>query len=210
MNNKSFFDTLVQLNENVGQFNNIGYIDKPVNHNEGFRFDYPFNYIRFDSVDGWQKHHKYKGWQKTTEHDSSVIKLRIKYDMLYIPCDEEMEVYEAKVKQVLTQMSYDSARASRIRSEWDKIKDLRPIPATESNIYTMLRYFHEYGEPDSLPPLSVGYSLTSYDCDGKTAVAIKLDSPIPCNNAEFASDRFQYGAPRGYLPKYKRAGSIID
>lgn len=53
-----------------------------------------------------------------------------------------------------------------------------------------------------LPRMTIGYTCNQYDCDGRTATTIKLDSPIVVNGE--AGTMFQIGAPAGHLTKYRR------
>lgn len=50
--------------------------------------------------------------------------------------------------------------------------------------------------------MSIGYQCNQYDCDGRQATTIKLDTPIQYNGEMVY--QFQTGAPRGHLNKYHR------
>jgi hypothetical protein len=77
---------------------------------------------------------------------------------------------------------------------------------TETNadsVYVLLRKLNsENWGGWELPKMTIGYTCNQYDCDGKTATTIKLDSPIIVSDEE--GTMFQYGAPVGHLRKYRR------
>ena len=50
--------------------------------------------------------------------------------------------------------------------------------------------------------MTIGYSCTQYDCDGKQATTIKLDEPIEYDG-KFLS-KFEVGAPHRHLMKYQK------
>lgn len=77
----------------------------------------------------------------------------------------------------------------------------KPIETNADNIRTVL-YYVRYAHYPELPAMEIGYTCNVYDCDGKTAVAMKLDKPILYDGELVA--KFQLGAPRGYLMKYRR------
>lgn len=54
----------------------------------------------------------------------------------------------------------------------------------------------------SLPKMTIGYACHQYNCDGKTATTIKLDSPIIVCGEE--GTMFEVGAPNGLLTNYRR------
>jgi len=55
-----------------------------------------------------------------------------------------------------------------------------------------------------LPKMTIGYSCHQYDCNGKTATTIKLDTPI--KYWDKPETMFVYGNPRGHLEKYSKIG----
>ena len=83
-------------------------------------------------------------------------------------------------------------------TEWDMIKDLKIIPATEENIKTVLNHLHNsnYGSW-VLPQMSVSYSANQYDCEGVTATAIKFDQPVN------GITKFKTGGRRLHLTQYQ-------
>ena len=77
------------------------------------------------------------------------------------------------------------------------------VEATPQNISILLSYLNTKNCGTwVLPKMSIGYQCNQYDCDGRQATTIKLDTPIPYNG-EMVS-QFQTGAPRGHLNKYHR------
>jgi hypothetical protein len=78
------------------------------------------------------------------------------------------------------------------------------IPTTAENVAIVLRYLNtrNWGGWE-LPKMTIGYTCSQYDCDGKQASAMKLDKAIP-DGYDGKSDKFCVGAPRGYLNKYTR------
>ena len=54
-----------------------------------------------------------------------------------------------------------------------------------------------------LPAMTIGYSCNQYDCDGKSAVTIKLDEPVN------GYTKLSYGAPRGHLTAYTNIDRAI-
>lgn len=73
------------------------------------------------------------------------------------------------------------------------------INVTEENLKIVMNYLRRVNWGGwSLPAMDIGYSANQYDCDGKIAVTVTLDKPL--NGVK----KFQMGAPRGHLEKYKR------
>lgn len=187
-----FYNSLLQ-NEN-----HIGSKHTPVKGNDGFRFAYPFTNVRFDSVKGWQYLRPMFGWQSTGECATEIAKLRIHFGLG--PAEGFEECYE----RVKSNMNWRERRNQEITEAYNAIKDLRPVPATIENITAILEYYKMQGFVGDLLPMTIGYSCNDYDCDGKYAVAMKLDKPIVVNEEGEMSDRIACGAPRGHLSKYYR------
>jgi len=175
----------------------------PVNGNEGMRFEYPFTDFRFDSINGWQKHSPVNGWVHVSETSRDIIALRIHFDLpQYQPTSEEAEAYNTQYNAVVAENERTAKREQEINEAWEAIKDMKPIPSTIENIYTMLRYFRLHGVGE-LPMMTIGYSCNEYDCGGKRpAVAVKLDEAIIVNEDGEMSDRIVYGASPRHLGKY--------
>lgn len=77
--------------------------------------------------------------------------------------------------------------------------------ATPENISTLLRYLNTVNWGVwNLPKMTVGYVCHQYDCDGRTATTIKLDTPVMF--FEKPETMFVYGNPRGHLANYTKIG----
>lgn len=175
----------------------------PVNGNEGMRFEYPFTDFRFDSINGWQKHSPVNGWVHISETSRDIVALRIHFNLpKYQPTAEEEAAYNETYNRVIAENERTAQREQEINEAWEAIKDMKPIPSTIENIYTMLRYFRLHGVGE-LPMMTIGYSCNEYDCGGKRpAVAVKLDEAIIVNEDGEMSDRIVYGASPRHLGKY--------
>jgi len=84
------------------------------------------------------------------------------------------------------------------------------IPTTYENIGIVLRGLNAQNWGGwELPKMTIGYRCNQYNCDGKIASTMVLDKPIniaydPETDKDMES-RFEFGAPRGHLTKYRRA-----
>jgi len=80
------------------------------------------------------------------------------------------------------------------------------IPVTIDNLRIVMRWLNnENWGSWTLPKMSIGYSANQFDCDGKSAVAIKLDTPISDEEYGVQNEKmFSYGNPNGHLDKYFR------
>lgn len=77
------------------------------------------------------------------------------------------------------------------------------VETTVENIRTLLRYLNDINWGVwQLPSMTIGYTCNQYDCDGKTATAITLDTPIEYCGEQVS--QFQHGAPSGHLRHYHR------
>ncbi|MDY4406038.1 MAG: hypothetical protein SPE55_03100 [Sodaliphilus sp.] len=77
------------------------------------------------------------------------------------------------------------------------------VETTVENIRTLLRYLNDINWGVwQLPSMTIGYSCNQYDCDGKTATTIRLNSPIEYRGEQVS--QFQYGAPSGHLRGYHK------
>lgn len=77
------------------------------------------------------------------------------------------------------------------------------IETTPENIGIVLRYLNDYNWGSwTLPKMTIGYACHQYDCDGKQATTMTLDSPIEVDGEMM--DKFQTGALGGHLTKYHR------
>ena len=77
------------------------------------------------------------------------------------------------------------------------------IESNFENIATVLKYLNTKNWGGwTLPTMTIGYTCNQYDCNGKTATTMKLDTPIEVDKRMI--DKFVFGAPVGHLTKYKR------
>ena len=77
--------------------------------------------------------------------------------------------------------------------------------SSPENIYILLRYLNTINWGIwRLPKMTIGYACHQYNCDGKTATSIKLDTPI--TYWDKPESMFVYGNPRGFLEKYSKIG----
>ena len=78
-----------------------------------------------------------------------------------------------------------------------------PIPAPYENIGIVLRWLNTQNWDEwNLPELTISYSANQYDCDGKSASTLILDTPIMVDDKPIR--KFEFGAPHGYLIHYLR------
>lgn len=87
----------------------------------------------------------------------------------------------------------------------------KPIPTTIHNLAIVAEYLNTFNWGVwELPKMAIAYAANQYDCDGKSAVTIKLDKPIEIFEDEDEEEAykgetmFETGAPVGHLRKYQR------
>lgn len=103
------------------------------------------------------------------------------------------------------QRSQELAMANRERheEEYKAVFNGSMVETTVENIRTLLRYLNDINWGVwQLPLMTIGYSCNQYDCDGKTATTITLDTPIEYRGEKVT--KFQHGAPSGHLRNYHR------
>lgn len=93
----------------------------------------------------------------------------------------------------------------RINEDYEKTfvgKDV--VESTLGNIAILLKFLNTMNWGVwKLPAMTVGYRCTQYDCNGKSAVTIKLDEPVN------GYTKLSYGAPRGHLTAYSNIDRAI-
>ena len=89
----------------------------------------------------------------------------------------------------------------RAKAEYEKAFAGDVTETNIENIGILLRYLNtkNWGLW-RLPAMTIGYQCNQYDCDGRTATTIKLDTPILYDGKMVSM--FVYGNPRGHLEKY--------
>lgn len=77
------------------------------------------------------------------------------------------------------------------------------VEATVENIRILLCYLNDINWGVwQLPSMTIGYTCNQYDCDGKIATTLTLDTPIEYRGEQVT--QFQHGAPSGHLRHYHR------
>lgn len=97
------------------------------------------------------------------------------------------------------------ALANRKRHEEDykAVFNGSTVETTAENIRILLCYLNDINWGVwQLPSMTIGYTCNQYDCDGKTATTITLDTPIEYRGEQVS--QFQHGAPSGHLRNYRR------
>lgn len=163
--------------------------------------------IKLHPEKGWMLYHKNEGWRQVNESNAEVIAFRRKEGL---PDYQFHASDSGDFKQrYLTNVQRLNERMQREKKEEDDYKSLLAlpvIPATVKNIRILLRYLNtcNWGTWE-LPELSVGYICLQYDCDGKQATTIQLDSPISDSDECVENETmFVVGNPRGHLTQYRR------
>lgn len=130
--------------------------------------------IKLSTVDGMYYRHKYpQGWQQISEERYLEIKGR----------------EEGRINSATTAYNNLLEASSGV------------IETTPGNLAIVMRYLNTQDLASwNLPRMSIGYSANKYDCDGKAAVTIKLDEPMPGDDETM----FELGAPDGHLSEYRR------
>lgn len=119
----------------------------------------------------------------------------------FIKEEQEKELEQKELRKIENKAFREKIDADR-KAAWDAIKDLEVIPSTVDNIRTVLLVLNEQNWGGwRLPKMSIGYSAHQYDCDGKTASTMKLDTPIDYDGEQLSM--FKVGAPIGHLGKYR-------
>lgn len=116
---------------------------------------------------------------------------------------EKKAIRERANQERMRQMT---AQSDKAKADYDKVfngKDI--VESTPENIYILLAYLNTVNWGVwHLPKMTIGYQCNQYDCDGKTATTIKLDSPV--KYWDKPEKMFVYGNPRGCLEKYTKIG----
>lgn len=115
---------------------------------------------------------------------------------------EKKAIREAAKAMLMNQTLNEIAKA---KEAYEAAFSQEVTESTPENIYTLLRYLNTVNWGVwHLPKMTIGYSCHQYDCDGKTATTIKLDTPI--KYWDKPETMFVYGNPRGHLEKYSKIG----
>lgn len=97
----------------------------------------------------------------------------------------------------------EKMKAEREKEYLDLLGEKGYIETTYENIGIVLRYLNcrNWGSWE-LPKMTIGFRCNQYDCDGKTASTMILDTPIDVYGDK--ESMFVVGAPVGHLMKYRR------
>lgn len=135
-------------------------------------------------------------FMKRIEQEDAIIKER-----------SERELAERQARRE-ERVKHEADQKQKYAQEYERLLASQPIESTYENIRTILNHYKLNIEntPSKLPAMTIGYSCNAYDCDGKIAIAMKLDEPISYNvfDEDETSDKFVVGAPHGHLTKYTR------
>lgn len=110
---------------------------------------------------------------------------------------------EAHEKNHAIAMQREAEYEQRIKNDYNRLFAGEVTESNEESVGALLRYLNtqNWGGWD-LPKMTIGYACHQYDCDGKRATTIKLDSPIVVSGEP--GTMFEVGAPHGHLTKYRR------
>lgn len=119
------------------------------------------------------------------------------------------EQEEIKALRLLERADFERKRQENKELDKKRLQSLieaGPIKATVENIRLILSVLNEQNWGSwNLPQMTIAYSANQYDCDGKTASTIILDTPISDDEYSIKNEtHFVIGAPRGHLNKYYR------
>lgn len=115
---------------------------------------------------------------------------------------EKKAIHEAAKARLMNQTLNEIAKA---KEAYEAVFSQEVTESTPENIYTLLRYLNTVNWGAwHLPKMTIGYSCHQYDCNGKTATTIKLDTPI--KYWDKPETMFVYGNPRGHLENYSKIG----
>lgn len=122
----------------------------------------------------------------------------------YQQTDEYKAAERARKESAIKAKTEREIRVAKEREEaYNTLIQNGTIETNFENIATVLKYLNTKNWGGwSLPEMTIGYSCNQYDCDGKIATTMKLDTPI--NVDDKMINKFVFGAPVGHLTKYKR------
>ncbi len=103
----------------------------------------------------------------------------------------------------------EQKKISKIKEEYEQLIAAYPdgIETTVDNIRIVAAYLTTVNWGSwHLPTMSIAYTANQYDCDGRTAVTITLDTPIYYRGEK--QHKFVFNAPRAHLMKYAHLGLL--
>ena len=183
-----------------------------VEKNENGTLDIYREYFSLKNMDSWQ----HDG--RKFDNAGSLIITAGGIDGLLSQCEDvedlegmiaRLNVEKAEIRRKATEERNRQAaeRMNAAEAEYRQLFDCVDVVETNAKtVYALLRYLNTQNWGLwRLPKMTIGYQCNQYDCNGKTATTIKLDSPIKV--AGEMGTQFVYGAPRGHLTKYE---DIVD
>ena len=91
----------------------------------------------------------------------------------------------------------------QLKREFEALWSQNLIEVNEESVKTILFYSHYFEMPEFRgKKFTIGFSVNEYDCDGKIAIAMKLDKKIRVYDV--LTNKIVVGAPHGHLTKYTR------
>ena len=183
-----------------------------VEKNENGTLDIYREYFSLKNMDHWQKD------GRKFDNAGSLIITAGGIDSLLSQC-EDVEDIDAMIAKLNVEKAEIRRKANAERDRQKLAADTLasseylslfagegPVETNAKSVYVLLRYLNSKNWGTwRLPKMTIGYQCNQYDCDGKTATTIKLNSPISVGGR--MGTQFVYGAPRGHLEKYER---IVD
>lgn len=180
--------------------------------NENGTLDIYREFFSLKNMDSWQKD------GRPFQNAGSLVITAGGIDGLLRQCEdvEDIDGMIAQLNEVKAEIRR-KANAERLRQQtaatslaednYHRLFDGVDVVETKAEtVYALLRYLNTQNWGSwRLPKMTIGYQCNQYDCDGKTATTIKLDSPISVAGKK--GTQFVYGASRGHLTKYER---IVD
>lgn len=183
-----------------------------VEKNENGTLDIYREYFSLKNMDHWEKD------GKPFKNAGSLVITAGGIEGLLSQCEdvEDIDAMIAQLNEVKAEirrkanaerLRQQTAATSMAEAEYRSLFEGVDVVETRAEtVYVLLRYLNTQNWGVwRLPKMTIGYQCNQYDCDGKTATAIKLDQPISVGG--HMGTQFVYGAPRGHLTKYER---IVD
>lgn len=134
-----------------------------------------------------------------------------KDEAYYQQCLKNLEYFKSGEYQEFEKARKAAAQNMKAQISERRIKAYKELLAScgyiietnPKNIAIVLAYLNEVNWGGwELPTMTIGYRCNQYDCNGKTATTMILDTPIDYHGE--MCDKFVFGAPAGHLKNYRR------
>lgn len=123
-------------------------------------------------------------------------------DMARFVHDLNVEKKAIRERALQQRAEHTAQREAHAKADYERLFGGEVTESNEETVGALLRYLNTQNWGLwHLPKMTIGYQCDQYDCDGRTATTIKLDSPISVGGE--MGTMFEYGAPFGHLTKYK-------